>query len=136
MHTIPVPTAVTPWFPRRGGPRPWTRGFLLTGSGIPAAALGGQAATPLFLETSRPGIFAIGDVRSGSVKRAAAGIGEGSMAVRLVFDRLRAAGSTNAIDLGPPGLGPARPGPDVAALGNHDGASQAARPIIVGQNSR
>ena len=60
------------------------------------------AATPLFLETSRPGIFAIGDVRSGSVKRAAAAIGEGSMAVRLVFDRLKAAGSTNAIDLGPP----------------------------------
>ena len=47
--------------------------------------------TPLFLETSSPGIFAVGDVRSGSVKRAAAAIGEGSMAVRLVFDRLKAA---------------------------------------------
>jgi thioredoxin reductase (NADPH) len=47
---------------------------------------------PLFLETSRPGIFAVGDVRSGSVKRAAAAIGEGSMAVRLVFDRLQSAG--------------------------------------------
>jgi thioredoxin reductase (NADPH) len=45
---------------------------------------------PLFLETSRPGVFAVGDVRSGSIKRAAAAIGEGSMAVRLVFDRLRA----------------------------------------------
>ncbi len=79
-----------------------SRGFLLTGSGIPAAALGDQAATPLFLETSRPGIFAVGDVRSGSVKRAAAAIGEGSMAVRLVFDRLKSTGSTNAIELGPP----------------------------------
>ena len=50
---------------------------------------------PLFLETSRPGIFAVGDVRSGSVKRAAAAIGEGSMAVRLlVFDRLQHAGTT------------------------------------------
>jgi thioredoxin reductase (NADPH) len=79
-----------------------SRGFLLTGSGIPATALGDQAATPLFLETSRPGIFAVGDVRSGSVKRAAAAIGEGSMAVRLVFDRLKSTGSTNAIELGPP----------------------------------
>jgi thioredoxin reductase (NADPH) len=51
---------------------------------------------PLFLETSRPGIFAVGDVRSGSVKRAATAIGEGSMAVRLVFERLQAAGSAVA----------------------------------------
>ena len=34
--------------------------------------------------------------------RGAAAIGEGSMAVRLVFDRLKSTGSTNAIDLGPP----------------------------------
>jgi thioredoxin reductase (NADPH) len=54
----------------------------------------------LFLETSRPGIFAVGDVRSGSVKRAAAAIGEGSMAVRLVFDRLQSAGSADPIELG------------------------------------
>jgi thioredoxin reductase (NADPH) len=81
-----------------------SRGFLLTGTGIPAAASGDHAATPLFLETSRPGIFAVGDVRSGSVKRAAAAIGEGSMAVRLVFDRLKSTGSTNAIELGPPAL--------------------------------
>jgi thioredoxin reductase (NADPH) len=53
--------------------------------------------TPLFLETSRPGIFAVGDVRSGSVKRVAAAIGEGSTAVRLVFDRLQATGSADAI---------------------------------------
>ena len=75
-------------------------GFLLTGTDIPAAGLGGENMTPLFLETSRPGIFAVGDVRSGSVKRAAAAIGEGSMAVRLVFDRLQSAGSTDAIELG------------------------------------
>jgi thioredoxin reductase len=43
-----------------------SRGCLLTGTGIPAAVLGDQAATPLFLETSRPGILAVGDVRSGS----------------------------------------------------------------------
>ena len=73
-----------------------TRGFLLTGSNIPEAQLDDAGRTPLFLETSRPGIFAVGDVRSGSVKRAATAIGEGSMAVRLVFERLQATGSAVA----------------------------------------
>jgi len=75
-------------------------GFLLTGTDIAAAGLDGETTTPLFLETSRPGIFAVGDVRSGSVKRAAAAIGEGSMAVRLVFNRLQATGGADAIELG------------------------------------
>ena len=75
-------------------------GFLLTGTDIPASGLAGETTTPLFLETSQPGIFAVGDVRSGSVKRAAAAIGEGSMAVRLVFDRLQSAGSADPIELG------------------------------------
>src|SRR5208282_4731477 len=70
-----------------------TRGFLLTGSTIPPAQFDDADGTPLFLETSRPGIFAVGDVRSGSVKRVATAIGEGSMAVRLVFERLQATGS-------------------------------------------
>ena len=77
-----------------------SHGFLLTGTGIPVSGPGGQTTTALFLETSRPGIFAVGDVRSGSVKRAAAAIGEGSMAVRLVFDRLQSAGSADPIELG------------------------------------
>ena len=50
----------------------------------------------MLLETSRPGIFAVGDVRSRSVKRVATAIGEGSMAVRLVFDRLQATGAVVA----------------------------------------
>jgi thioredoxin reductase (NADPH) len=51
---------------------------------------------PLMLETSMPGIFAAGDVRSGSIKRVASAVGEGSIAVRLVHDRLgeRAAART------------------------------------------
>jgi thioredoxin reductase (NADPH) len=73
-----------------------TRGFLLTGSNIPQAHLDDRDQVPLFLETSRPGIFAVGDVRSGSVKRAATAIGEGSMAVRFVFERLQATGSAVA----------------------------------------
>src|SRR4051794_22087132 len=48
--------------------------------------VGGDNA--LLLETSRPGIFAVGDVRSGSIKRVATAVGEGSMAVRLVHQRL------------------------------------------------
>jgi thioredoxin reductase (NADPH) len=67
-------------------------GFLLTGTDIPPSARGHSAPTPLLLETSRPGIFSVGDVRSGSVKRVATAIGEGSMAVRLVFERLQATG--------------------------------------------
>jgi thioredoxin reductase (NADPH) len=65
-------------------------GFLLTGTDIPADRLEDESRPPLFLETSRPGVFAVGDVRSGSVKRVAAAIGEGSMAVRLAYERLPA----------------------------------------------
>src|SRR5262249_58609938 len=74
-------------------------GFLLTGADIPAAQLEHQNLTPLFLETRRPGIFAVGDVRSGSVKRVAAAIGEGSVAVRPAFERLQSAGTADPIGL-------------------------------------
>ena len=40
--------------------------------------------SPLLLETSVPGIFAVGDTRAGSVKRVASAVGEGAMAVHLV----------------------------------------------------
>jgi thioredoxin reductase (NADPH) len=66
-------------------------GFLLTGvdvEGEDAAEYDGDR--PFFLETSRPGIFAVGDVRSSSIKRVASAVGEGSMAVRLVHERLAA----------------------------------------------
>jgi thioredoxin reductase (NADPH) len=66
-------------------------GFLLTGRDVQdehLAEYNGDA--PFFLETSRPGIFAVGDVHSGSIKRVASAVGEGSMAVRLVHQRLAA----------------------------------------------
>ena len=44
---------------------------------------------PFLLETSRPGVFAAGDVRSGSVKRVASAVGEGAMAVQFVHERLK-----------------------------------------------
>ena len=69
-------------------------GFLLTGPDIPLSQREPGGRTPLFLETSRQGVFAVGDVRSGSIKRVATAIGEGSMAVRLVFDRLEVSGAT------------------------------------------
>ena len=64
-------------------------GFLLTGRDVQDGSLAEHNGDPpFFLETSRPGIFAVGDVRSGSIKRVASAVGEGSMAVRLVHDRL------------------------------------------------
>jgi thioredoxin reductase (NADPH) len=43
------------------------------------------------LETSMPGLFAVGDVRHGSVKRVASAVGEGSIAIRMVHDYLATA---------------------------------------------
>jgi thioredoxin reductase (NADPH) len=66
-------------------------GFLLTGRDLQGGHLVEfDGERPLFLETSRPGIFAVGDVHSGSVKRVASAVGEGSMAVRLIHERLAA----------------------------------------------
>ncbi len=67
-------------------------GFVRTGAELTssAGALDGWPLSrqPLPLETNLPGMFAAGDVRSGSIKRCAAAIGEGSMAVALVHQRL------------------------------------------------
>jgi thioredoxin reductase (NADPH) len=65
-------------------------GFVLTGDAVPRDDLEDGLVAPLPLESSRPGVFCVGDARSGSTKRAATAIGEGSMAVRLVFERLAA----------------------------------------------
>jgi thioredoxin reductase (NADPH) len=65
------------------------RGFVKTGPAVadaPAWKAAGRAPGPL--ETSRPGIFAAGDVRSGSVKRCVAAVGEGGTAVEGVHQVL------------------------------------------------
>jgi thioredoxin reductase (NADPH) len=49
---------------------------------------GGYVRTPTTLETDVPGVFAAGDVRSGSIKRVASAVGEGAMAVRLAHEHL------------------------------------------------
>ena len=65
------------------------RGFILTGpAGRPQPGRAEGDGQPLLLETSRPGVFAVGDVRSGSIKRVASAVGEGAMAVRMVFEHL------------------------------------------------
>jgi len=68
------------------------RGFILTG---PDLMHGGQRPKgwaldrdPFLLETNIPGIFAVGDVRHGSVKRVASGVGEGSVAVQFIHQYL------------------------------------------------
>jgi thioredoxin reductase (NADPH) len=69
------------------------RGFVLTGSDVRAAGRWTLDRDPYLLETSVPGIFACGDVRFAPVKRVAAAVGEGSMAIAFVHQYLRDAES-------------------------------------------
>jgi thioredoxin reductase (NADPH) len=83
----------TSWLPESVRRDQW--GFILTGPDT------GQdwplQRAPLLLETTAPGVFAVGDVRHGSMKRVAAAVGDGSTAIRLVHDYLALAPS-------PPGI--------------------------------
>jgi thioredoxin reductase (NADPH) len=65
------------------------RGFVLTGPELRANGEWPLERDPYLLETSVPGIFACGDVRYGPVKRVAAAVGEGSMAIAFVHQYLR-----------------------------------------------
>ena len=69
------------------------RGFVLTGSDMRAAGRWTLDRDPYLLETSVPGIFACGDVRLAPVKRVAAAVGEGSMAIAFVHQYLKDAGA-------------------------------------------
>jgi thioredoxin reductase (NADPH) len=65
-------------------------GFVLTGPDLPAT----HAALPL--ETSMPGVFAAGDIRHGSVKRVASAVGDGSISIRSLHQRLSRLRETQA----------------------------------------
>ena len=64
------------------------KGFVKAGPDLSPADLAASGwplqRPPLLFETSRPGVFAVGDVRAGSVKRVAAAVGEGSVCIQLV----------------------------------------------------
>jgi thioredoxin reductase (NADPH) len=69
-----------------------TQGFIKTGPDLSredlAAAKWPLARAPHLLETSRPGVFAVGDVRAGNIKRVASAVGEGSIAISFVHQAL------------------------------------------------
>lgn len=64
------------------------RGFIYTGPDIPKMVPWPLERDRFLLETNVPGIFAVGDVRHGSVKRVASGVGEGSICVQFVHRHL------------------------------------------------
>ncbi len=69
-----------------------TKGFIKTGDLLPenlSAAGWPLARQPYLLETSLPGVFAVGDVRGGSIKRVASAVGEGSIAISFVHQILQ-----------------------------------------------
>ena len=65
------------------------KGFVRTGPDLAASAHWDAQRPPFLLETSRPGVFAAGDVRSGSIKRVASAVGEGAMAVQFVHQYMK-----------------------------------------------
>jgi thioredoxin reductase (NADPH) len=81
----------TQWLPDHIMRDQW--GFVVTGTDLMAGGAPPQGwllrRPPMLLESSLPGVFAVGDVRRGSVKRVAAAVGEGSIVIRLIHDYLR-----------------------------------------------
>ncbi len=67
------------------------RGFIRTGSAVTRQEAADATRARFLLETSRPGVFAAGDVRAGSVKRVASAVGEGAMCVQFVHEHLKGA---------------------------------------------
>jgi thioredoxin reductase (NADPH) len=78
--------AETAWLPPQIGRD--ERGYVITGRDVLATGAWAGGRDPYLLETTVPGVFAVGDVRAGSVKRVAAAVGEGSMAIAFVHQYL------------------------------------------------
>ena len=66
------------------------KGFVRTGLSVAQSPHWTAKRQPFLLETSRPGVFAAGDVRAGSIKRVASAVGEGAMTVQFVHEYLKA----------------------------------------------
>jgi thioredoxin reductase (NADPH) len=88
----------TGWLPETVKRDPW--GFILAGPDT------GQdwplQRPPFLLETTTPGVFAVGDVRHGSMKRVASAVGDGSTAIRLIHDYLGLASPGEPLAVQPP----------------------------------
>jgi thioredoxin reductase (NADPH) len=80
----------TDWLPQEIERDEW--GYVITGRDLLRDRRSPQRwhleHPPLLLETSMPGVFAVGDVRHGSIKRVASAVGEGSVAIKLVHEYL------------------------------------------------
>jgi thioredoxin reductase (NADPH) len=99
--------AQTAWLPPEIALDP--RGFVLTGSDMQATGRWPLDRDPYLLETSAPGIFACGDVRFGPVKRVAAAVGEGSMAIAFVHQYLRDGPAPGSAPTAPAAAAPGTP---------------------------
>jgi thioredoxin reductase (NADPH) len=69
-------------------------GYLLTGTDVAVSSSWPLERPPLYLETSVPGVFAVGDVRHGATRRVAPSVGSGAIAIQLVHEYLAASGET------------------------------------------
>lgn len=93
------------------------KGYVLTGSDVHAAGRWQLDRDPYLLETSVPGIFACGDIRFSPVKRVAAAVGEGSMAIAFVHQYLRDAEASSDPAKAAPSARQRRPVPGVPDAG-------------------
>jgi thioredoxin reductase (NADPH) len=77
----------TAWLPAAIARDP--RGYILTGADAVRTGRWKAERDPYLVETTSPGVFAVGDIRAGSVKRVASGVGEGSIAIAFVHQHLQ-----------------------------------------------
>ena len=89
----------TDWLPASVHRDAW--GYIATGGHCECHVDVTSGRAPLMFETTLPGVFAVGDVRQGSVKRVASAAGEGAVCVRLIHDYLDEARATVTMTVNP-----------------------------------